>query len=953
MTTNGADLTLNRRSPVISFTSLDYDSAHEDLTVFAVQDAASRDEVLDTSAGSLPNFAVILGSYLVDLMGGHVNGTVRELFASTCTRRENLIKLGKPFGIEPAPPTSARVTLRLFLGADPTLYPTRIVEDDQFSTEGETPIYYHPVGETQVLSYPGSGYVDIPCIEGELYDQVLVGISDGSQAQKISLTLRGVVVSSVVVTVANVTWTRVQTFVNSGSTSQHYRVVFDDLGNVSLYFGDGVNGAVPANNSQIRARYRVGGGRRGRVLEDTVTSIVNANQAILSTTNPEASNEGENAQPMKTARYALGNAFSTMLRGVEETDFGKLALQAAPNSIAKARSKHIGNSFVDVIIAPNGGGQPSDPLKNEVLTFFEGKKVVRSKPRVFGPTYRNVRFSALLYVNDSFRSEDVKTATLRGLLSAQGDGILNFAQLDFGAVTITESGSAELLLSSTRLQSYFASLKPRGLERAEIQILDVEPIATPSRNNTGNGSFSVLVAPGTKNRRTYRITMTTPTSYNVSETVTGIVASITDQRIYDPSSNLAALGVTTAWRVQPDVNASSMFPITAIGSDFLEVSPTSGTLFSHTAPRRTYALHGPSLVSGGLTPIVLGDTTLAFTPGTNAHVGGDRFEVDVYPQVSDLRLRSEEYPEVISANLDLRVIGGARSLPMQATFVSTQGGTAGVPYVDPNPHAPAGTYTFTDTIGDGGSLVSRLWEVIGFNDYGSVANPTPSSTTTASMTINVSASARVNTSTMLLVRCTRTLSGGATSYDVGVVIIPDNEGNAVPAPGLQPWMVQALTPANGWAGGYDHVGGTGATGLINGVLNSLQQNPPRYSVRSGDPLVCLSTDVGRKLVGVIALEPDVRGALIDSRVFRLRLACLAVNCGGSIAVEDAAGASVASGTMPVVTDTAVPSVKDIDMTVSGANGGLFWVYAQTSSPTPPASFTVFRADVFPHRVVLA
>lgn len=856
---NASDLSLGRTSPVISYTSLDAESIEADVESYLQQLAsAAGDPPIDFNDGSLAKFITRVSGYLGDLLGYHINATVRELFGSTLKRRESLIRLGKPFGYSPAPPTSAIVTLRLTLNpaAD---YPFTITPSSQFSTAGGNRVYYQPTGTTQVLSYPVAGYVDVEAIEGELYESALVGISSGAAGAKVPITFRGVVVDSISVTVGAQAWTRVSTFINSEATDTDYRVVFDDLGNVFLYFGDGVNGAVPPASAQIRATYRVGGGRRGRVLRGTVTSIVSAPDAITAVTNPDDSTEGEDAQPLRTARYGLASMIAFQDTAVEELGYAALAIAAAPNSVSKARCRLVGLNQARIVIAPNGGGQPSDALRNQVLSYLAaGRSGLGQDPRVFGPTYRDVRLYVNLYVSDDFRAETVQAATQRGLINVDGTGLLDFAQLDFAALT-QENHKTQLLLSATRLQSYFASLKSQGLDRAEITRMDAIPVGTPrDGGNTGNGTVE-LYAGDDYQPRTLTITMTSPTSFTVSESVTGVVSSITDTKLFDPSTDFAALGVDDTWVLYPTSDGSSFVAVVSAGVGVVEVGSGLGTLYAHTRPKSMYRLEAPSLITGTTGgPVVVGGVSITVNPGTTPFQAGDTFSVDLYPRVGDLVLHPEEYPRVLPENLVLRTIGGARSLPMQQTFISVEGETAGNVFID-SPSSPLGAYILEDTLGDTLDLASRVWEIYSV-DAAYLDNPPSLSSASAvstSLTDPTYSDIRGqrSTSTSFLVKCTRTLTNGTKVYDVAVIIIPSVSGLIVPPPKLAPWMlrgVPAKTTERGWAGGENQDLDGNGLDLLNPILHNAVYHA-KLATFAG-PILIRKTDALPRLIGTIPGE---------------------------------------------------------------------------------------------------
>lgn len=664
---NGADLSTNRSTPVVDFTSADFEAFKTDMKSFAQATYADRwTDFNETQPGIM--FVDIM-AYLGDLLTYQLNSHMRELFAGTVLRRQNLLNIGKPFDYEPAGAESATVIERFTLdpgGVYPFVLPKATVVSN--NADGDNQVYFQPVADTTVNAYPGSGYVEVECIEGEYYASQLIGVSGNQPNQRWQLPQQNAVKSSISVTVGGGAWTAIKNWTLQQSVSQVYKIVQTDDGNTFIVFGDGVFGAIPASGAEIRATFRIGGGRRGNLSANVITRKVNVPTQVLSVTNPTAAAGGENQATMKEAREGIPATLSTLERAVSEDDHEKLAEEVA--GVLKARATAVqpaGSNRVRIYVAPSGGGTPTSTLKNNVSTDLKLKKMIGKRIGISGPTYKNVRMTVLLHINDNFRAADVNQAARQGLINTNGTGVLDFAQLDFGGVSLAADGNEELLLGQTRLQAYFDELKKAGLDRAEILQLDVEPVVRArDSGNAGNGGVASVTLNSRQRRREFVIELVSAAQYRVYERIIGRVYALTDNEMVDDEKDFALEGVSNfaGYYLVPNRDSSNIATIQSAVGQKVTVTGLGGvSLFTLTEVGREYYIYNPVVATlnvGSEFTSADGNVKFTLTAGVTPFIAGDSFSLDVYPHVSDIRLRADEYPQLSESNLITRTSGGAR-----------------------------------------------------------------------------------------------------------------------------------------------------------------------------------------------------------------------------------------------------------------------------------------------------
>jgi uncharacterized phage protein gp47/JayE len=130
------------------------------------------------------------------------------------------------------------------------------------------------------------------------------------------------------------TWTEVYDFSTAGPNDNVYATRIDEYGYTSIYFGDGKNGRIPVNSSQVAATYRTGGGSRGEIGQGSILLLTSAIQGIVSAVASSGGSGGADAETLDHARTAAPASLAALKRGVTAIDFATLASLADSSIIA-------------------------------------------------------------------------------------------------------------------------------------------------------------------------------------------------------------------------------------------------------------------------------------------------------------------------------------------------------------------------------------------------------------------------------------------------------------------------------------------------------------------------------------------------------------------------------------------------------------------------------------------
>jgi hypothetical protein len=267
-------------------------------------------------------------------------------------------------------------------------------------------------GATQRQDESGSGLPN-QSIELELAPLTYVLAPEGGPRSTLSVTIGGE------------RWTEVEDFVASGAADAHFRTTRDNAGYVTVLFGDGDTGRVPAEGADIRIVYRAGIGEAGRVAADTLTKFAapvfaDPSQRIESITNPFGALDPGEPESISQAKLLGPHQLEIQNRAVVEADYEAAAAagarvggaRVAPIQ-AKARFRWTG-SWTTVFVSldlPGRAPLAAVPgLREAFESMLSAKKLAGGDVRVEDARYAALHIGLKVDIEREFFARDVRLA---------------------------------------------------------------------------------------------------------------------------------------------------------------------------------------------------------------------------------------------------------------------------------------------------------------------------------------------------------------------------------------------------------------------------------------------------------------------------------------------------------------------------------------------------------------
>lgn len=386
--------TVSSGVPAVDYTSKDYTGFLNSMLAYAT---TAFPEWTNQNPGSLEVMLLESLARELDVLSYYGDRIVGEAYMGTATQLSSVIQLANLLGYSPgqAMASTGTVTFQTSSVSANTVVPlaTQVTTDYMPNLNG--PLVFET---TAVATVPGSGgSVVVPVVQGVTQGSSvftignftsspysitteLLGTSDGSQLQSFTLANNPVVAGSVTVYVQNpqypstsgvdpiLSWNQVNSLQYADSADMAWAQSVDSSGVVSVNFGDGLNGAVPASGLSIYANYRVGGGIVGNLSSNSIIDIA-APLSGVSITGSSAMTGGTNAESIDQIRVNAPRAYTTQQRAVTLADYGNLAMSLPSVSQANA----IANTYtnITVFIVGSGNTTPSQSVLDAVTSFLQ------------------------------------------------------------------------------------------------------------------------------------------------------------------------------------------------------------------------------------------------------------------------------------------------------------------------------------------------------------------------------------------------------------------------------------------------------------------------------------------------------------------------------------------------------------------------------------------------------
>jgi hypothetical protein len=242
------------------------------------------------------------------------------------------------------------------------------------------------------------------------------------------------------VRVNDILWEEVQSLYQQPPDKKCYITRMSDDGQVTVQFGDGINGArVPPGNENIKAEYRTGIGLEGQVKAGQLSMLLTRTNGLKDVINPTAPTGAEDPEKLDQARKNAPMTVMTLDRIVSPQDYEDFALAFAGIAKAKVALLTSGEqTFVHLTVAaPQAKIIPTDSATlRQLKEAIDQARYPRHRVVIDSITESSIKkfkFSARLLVDSAYIAEKVEFEVRNLLLK-----VFSFESRQFGQ-SVSES----------------------------------------------------------------------------------------------------------------------------------------------------------------------------------------------------------------------------------------------------------------------------------------------------------------------------------------------------------------------------------------------------------------------------------------------------------------------------------------------------------------------------------
>ena len=370
---------------------------------------------------------------LSDMLARYLDDLANEAYLSTAQHRQNIINLCALIGYQLKGPVAASTTLTFTLDQN--------LDHDLTIPQGTHCRAIFPEGDLDFLTTR-----DVTIAQGQKVAHISArqGIehtdtfeATGQSFQSYQLTQKDIAEGSLTITVNAQPFQIVPHFQESDHQSPHVVITRNAKGIITLDFGDARRGVIPANQATIKVTYLRTQGKAGNLAANTIKqlmSLVNDQNApaSLKITNLVPSTGGADAQDHAEARTQAPAQIQSLYKAVTATDYQALALgfpgvaKVALVDLDTCPSIH--RYLVNLVIAPNGGGPPSQALLDDLAAFLNQRKTITTEVRLFQAQYIAIPIRANVFYFAGQDSQTVKDRIQTALESFFDFDAVEFSQ---------------------------------------------------------------------------------------------------------------------------------------------------------------------------------------------------------------------------------------------------------------------------------------------------------------------------------------------------------------------------------------------------------------------------------------------------------------------------------------------------------------------------------------------
>jgi len=464
----GADF--DNKKDLINYAATDFGVLRDSL--FSYMQAVYPEDYQNFTESDFAVMFAELVSYMGAVMSFKADALANENFLPTARNRRNIKKLLELIGIRMKGPTSAggnaAFTLDTAAVANPVIAPQDRVVTLASPLDGGQVTYTLYNTENGKISSLTSNTTNLELalsdsVNGENIQWTNLAFIEGSLVQEtgsftttevfktIGLGQGPVIENSVQVFISSDnalsgSYTQVDNIFSASSTTDRvFEVLYDEVYNGTVRFGDGTAGASPPNSSTYRVLYRIGGGSRGNLLGTINAPVATQDAGPGTIINTSVITGGVDAETSDAAKLKGPLVFKQQDRLVTLGDYTSFVSRySSPNGgtgigTASTRKAYSSANIIDVFVlqkaTPIQLQKATVDFKANLLDGMQDKKMLTDEVVIVDGLIRTLGLIVTVFVDSALydSEESIKRQVAQVVTS-----YFSYSRFGFGEVFVPQ-----------------------------------------------------------------------------------------------------------------------------------------------------------------------------------------------------------------------------------------------------------------------------------------------------------------------------------------------------------------------------------------------------------------------------------------------------------------------------------------------------------------------------------
>lgn len=303
---------------------------------------------------------------IAEMLNYYIDSNAEEVYLSTANFFESGLKIAEMLGYKPklSMPASGKVTFHV----------DKALDTDKSIPEG-TEVTYNGITyrTTESVTLKAGQYnvsVDAKNISAEEKTESAQVL--GEKNERVVLEETKICEGTLSVMIGNEEWVETYDFSDADSTTKCFKTGLTVERKAYVQFGDGVNGKIPTEGSNVTISYLTTDGDSANVSSEVSLSV--SSSAGISGLQAYAEygfSGGFGYETLDTLRKNVPKVYRTRLRAITLQDFKDLI--DTYTSVAQSAVSYEGNLKLTGYVVPVGGGKASDELLGRISDYMEDK----------------------------------------------------------------------------------------------------------------------------------------------------------------------------------------------------------------------------------------------------------------------------------------------------------------------------------------------------------------------------------------------------------------------------------------------------------------------------------------------------------------------------------------------------------------------------------------------------